>query len=80
MRFPMPGSLDHINIWLLEDGDGWTVVDTSLALDDSKHIWETLFSEFMGGSPSTESSVPICTPTILGWQGGSAGNLTVIFG
>ena len=31
-RFPMPMSLDHINIWLLEDGEGWTVVDTCLAL------------------------------------------------
>ena len=30
----MPMALDHINIWLLEDGDGWTVVDTGLASDD----------------------------------------------
>lgn len=51
VRFPMPGSLDHINIWLLEDGNGWTVVDTSLALDDSKDIWETLFGKFMEGKP-----------------------------
>ena len=24
VRVPMPMSLDHINIWLLEDDDGWT--------------------------------------------------------
>ena len=24
-RFPMPMSLDHINIWLLQDDDGWTL-------------------------------------------------------
>ena len=58
VRFPMPGSLDHINIWLLEDTDGWTVVDTSLALDDSKAIWEALFVEFMDGKPLTRV---ICT-------------------
>lgn len=51
VRFPMPMSLDHINIWLLEDGDGWTVVDTCLKLPDAKEIWESLFSGFMGGRP-----------------------------
>ncbi|MBA6413456.1 MBL fold metallo-hydrolase [Parahaliea sp. F7430] len=57
-RFPMPMSLDHINIWLLEDGDGWTVVDTCLAMDDSRRIWEQLFSGFMQGKPITRV---ICT-------------------
>ncbi len=28
LHFPLPFSLDHINLWLLEDGDGWTLVDT----------------------------------------------------
>ena len=27
LRFPMPMSLDHINLWLLEDGDGWTIAE-----------------------------------------------------
>ena len=30
IRMPLPFALDHINLWLLEDGDGWTVVDTGL--------------------------------------------------
>ena len=29
-RLPMPGSLNHINVWLLDDGDGVAVVDTGL--------------------------------------------------
>ena len=49
VRFPMPGSLDHINIWLLEDEDGWTVVDTCLAMPQAKEIWENLFHGFMEG-------------------------------
>ena len=28
LRMPMPFPLDHINLWLLEDGDSWTLVDT----------------------------------------------------
>ena len=27
-RMPLPMELNHINVWLLADGDGWTLVDT----------------------------------------------------
>jgi glyoxylase-like metal-dependent hydrolase (beta-lactamase superfamily II) len=54
----MPMSLDHINLWLLEDGDGWTVVDTCLATAEARALWETLFDGFMGGRPVTRV---ICT-------------------
>lgn len=50
-RFAMPLSLDHINIWLLEDEAGWTVVDTCLDLPDARQNWQTLFQDFMGGKP-----------------------------
>ena len=50
-RFPMPMSLDHINLWLLEDDDGWTVVDTCLDLPRAREIWEQLFTGFMQGKP-----------------------------
>ena len=50
-RFPMPMSLDHINLWLLEDEDGWTVVDTCLNISGARDIWEQLFSGFMGDKP-----------------------------
>ena len=50
-RFPMPISLDHINVWLLEDNNGWTVVDTCLATPKAQEIWQTIFKKFMGGKP-----------------------------
>lgn len=50
-RFSMPGGLDHINIWLLEDEDGWTVVDTCLNIPSARETWEQLFAGFMGGKP-----------------------------
>jgi glyoxylase-like metal-dependent hydrolase (beta-lactamase superfamily II) len=52
-RFAMPMSLDHINIWLLEDGDGWTVVDTCLAIPSARETWEELLGGFMQGKPVT---------------------------
>ncbi len=27
LRMPLPFALDHINLWLLADGEGWTQVD-----------------------------------------------------
>jgi len=51
LRIPMPISLDHINIWLLEDEAGWTVVDTCLNLPAARDIWEQVFGEFMQGKP-----------------------------
>jgi hypothetical protein len=27
LRMPLPFALDHINLWLLDDGDGYTIVD-----------------------------------------------------
>ena len=50
-RFPMPMSLDHINLWLLEDDDGWTVIDTCLNISSAREIWEQLFSGFMRDKP-----------------------------
>lgn len=50
-RFPMPMSLDHINLWLLEDDDGWTVVDTCLNLGNARKIWEGMFTRLMADKP-----------------------------
>ena len=51
VRFSMPMSLNHINLWLLEDGDGWTIVDTCLNIPSAREQWETLFEGFMQGKP-----------------------------
>ena len=47
----MPGPLNHINLWLLEDGDGWTIVDTCLNFTSAKERWEKLFTGFMAEKP-----------------------------
>ncbi|BBK45041.1 MBL fold metallo-hydrolase [Allostella vacuolata] len=39
LRMPLPFALDHINLWLLEDGDGWTIVDCGIARDETKELW-----------------------------------------
>lgn len=51
LRMPLPFKLDHINLWLLEDGDGWTIVDTGICTDEVKAAWEALFTGAMAGRP-----------------------------
>lgn len=51
VRMPLPFALDHINVWLLADGSGWTVVDTGLATPQTRQAWEQLFATVMQGKP-----------------------------
>ncbi len=44
LRMPLPFALDHINLWLLEDGDGWVAVDTGIALDAVKDAWKSVLA------------------------------------
>lgn len=53
LRMPMPGRLDHINVWLLRDYDGWTIVDTGLNREDIRELWELVFSRYLDGHPVT---------------------------
>ena len=45
LRMPLPYRLDHINLWLLEDGEGWVLVDTCIQSNKSKAIWRAVFAE-----------------------------------
>ncbi len=41
-RFWLPFRLNHVNMYLIEDGDGWMAVDTGIGLDDTKDAWNSL--------------------------------------
>jgi glyoxylase-like metal-dependent hydrolase (beta-lactamase superfamily II) len=51
LRMRLPFALNHINLWLLEDGPGWTVVDCGYALDETREAWERIFAQNLGGRP-----------------------------
>jgi glyoxylase-like metal-dependent hydrolase (beta-lactamase superfamily II) len=42
LRLPLPFGLDHVNVWLLADGDRWTVVDTGLGNPASEEVWRAV--------------------------------------
>ncbi len=43
IRMPLPFALDHINLWAIEDTDGWAVVDTGIRTDATAAAWRALF-------------------------------------
>lgn len=47
LRMPLPISLDHINLWLLKDGDGYTIVDCGFDSPMCEQVWEQVFAYFM---------------------------------
>lgn len=69
LRMPLPYHLDHINLWLLEDGDGWTVVDTSVDLPQNREFWEGVFNGVMAGAPVKRVIVTHMHPDHVGLAG-----------
>ena len=69
MRLPLPMKLDHVNVYALDDGDGWTVIDTGFASKKTRGIWETLMAGPMGGKPVTRVIVTHHHPDHVGLAG-----------
>ena len=44
LRMPLPFALDHINLWLLDDGEGVAVVDTGYGDAGTRALWERIFA------------------------------------
>ncbi|MFC6687392.1 MBL fold metallo-hydrolase [Jhaorihella thermophila] len=51
MRLPLPMKLDHVNVYALDDGDGWTVIDTGFGSKKTRAIWSDLMAGPLGGRP-----------------------------
>ncbi len=43
VRLKLPFRLNHVNIYLLADGDGWTMVDSGFGNEESIAAWTALF-------------------------------------
>jgi len=58
VRMPLPFALKWINLWLIDDGPGWTLVDTGVGTDESREHWRRIFANDLEGKPITRV---ICT-------------------
>lgn len=51
VRMPLPYALDHVNLWLLDEGDGWTLVDTGHGDETTRQAWDALARTVLRGRP-----------------------------
>jgi glyoxylase-like metal-dependent hydrolase (beta-lactamase superfamily II) len=51
LRMALPFQLDHINLWMLEDGDEWLLIDSGLGNEPTRALWDRIFAEKIGSKP-----------------------------
>jgi glyoxylase-like metal-dependent hydrolase (beta-lactamase superfamily II) len=68
-RIPLPFRLNHINVYLIEDGNGWAVLDTGIDNEATRAIWSTLVSGPLAGRPLTRLIVTHYHPDHIGLAG-----------
>ncbi|MDU8913466.1 MBL fold metallo-hydrolase [Aestuariicoccus sp. MJ-SS9] len=69
LRLPLPMKLDHVNVYALDDGAGWTLVDTGFDTRKTRAIWETLLQGPLAGKPVTRVIVTHHHPDHVGLAG-----------
>lgn len=68
-RIPLPYRLDHVNIYLIEDGDGWALIDTGLNTDECRAAWQTLLEGPLAGYKISRVIVTHHHPDHIGLAG-----------
>jgi glyoxylase-like metal-dependent hydrolase (beta-lactamase superfamily II) len=66
---PLPGPPSHVNCWLIEDGDGWLLVDTGRGDEPTRALWRGIFANGLGGRPVTRVLVTHFHPDHVGLAG-----------
>ncbi|MFT2091005.1 MBL fold metallo-hydrolase [Paraglaciecola sp. 2405UD69-4] len=68
LRMPLPFDLDHINLYLIKDGeDGFALVDTGIGTKQTETLWEQIISAL--DTPITKVIVTHMHPDHIGMAG-----------
>lgn len=69
IRMPLPYALNHINLWQLDDGDGWALVDTGTRTEEVANAWRALLEGELAPAPLTRVFVTHMHPDHVGMAG-----------
>jgi glyoxylase-like metal-dependent hydrolase (beta-lactamase superfamily II) len=69
IRMPLPFKLDHVNVWLLRDGEGWAIVDTGIDSSQTRALWGQILTEATGDGPVTRVIATHYHPDHVGLAG-----------
>ena len=68
-RLPLPYRLDHVNVYLIKDEGGWTVLDTGLGTDVCRAAWEAILNGPLAGQRLISMIVTHFHPDHVGLAG-----------
>ena len=66
LRMPLPFALDHVNLWLIEEADGHTLVDCGYGDAATRAHWQRHFATTLGRRPLRRIVATHCHPDHLG--------------
>jgi glyoxylase-like metal-dependent hydrolase (beta-lactamase superfamily II) len=69
LRLPLPFQLNHVNVYLIEDDGGWTLLDTGLGNTTTREVWERVLSGPLAGQTLTRMIVTHHHPDHVGLAG-----------
>ncbi|MBV1876717.1 MAG: MBL fold metallo-hydrolase [Pseudomonadales bacterium] len=58
LQMPLPMSLNHINLYLVEEDDGWAIIDTGIRGEETQLLWDQIIANELDGKPISRV---ICT-------------------
>jgi glyoxylase-like metal-dependent hydrolase (beta-lactamase superfamily II) len=64
LRMALPFQLDHVNLWLIDDGEGWCIVDTGFPGEEARAAWDSVLAAL--GRPISRVIVTHFHPDHLG--------------
>jgi glyoxylase-like metal-dependent hydrolase (beta-lactamase superfamily II) len=69
MRLPLSMPLNHVNVYALEEDDGWSIVDTGVDHPKLRGVWDALLKGPLGGRPIRRVIVTHHHPDHIGLAG-----------
>jgi glyoxylase-like metal-dependent hydrolase (beta-lactamase superfamily II) len=66
LRMPLPFALDHVNLWLLEDGASWSQIDCGYGDEATRKLWESLCESTLRGKTVHRVIATHCHPDHVG--------------
>ena len=66
LRLPLPFRLNHVNVYLLDGPDGWTIVDAGVDDAATRLLWDEVFDTTLRGKPVKQVLVTHYHPDHVG--------------
>lgn len=69
LRMPLPMSLDHINLYMIDEGESWTLIDTGMKMPETHSYWQTILTKYCVDKPISRIIVTHMHPDHVGMAG-----------